>query len=182
MNTGAEATARSRRRLLGAAMGMTAWALSPAARASTPEAPAFDLPRWDVAANALHPTDRVALAALRGRWVYLDFWASWCGPCRQSFPWMNGLSERLAAQRLQVVAIGLDTKSDAMARFVAQHRPRFSLLWDAQQSTPAPYQVQAMPSSYLVDPQGRIVWSHRGFSPSEAPAMEAAVRSRMGVA
>jgi cytochrome c biogenesis protein CcmG/thiol:disulfide interchange protein DsbE len=145
-------------------------------------APDFELPLWEVASNAPHPSRRMALAELRGRWVYLDFWASWCGPCRLSFPWMNELAQRLAAHRLSVVAIGLDTRAEPMARFIAQLAPRFTVLWDARQTTPAAYQVQAMPSSFLVDPQGRIASSHRGFTPADAPRLEHELRSRMGVA
>jgi len=114
--------------------------------------------------------------------VLVDFWASWCGPCRQSFPWMNELAQRLAAHRLSVVAIGLDTRAEPMAGFIAQLAPRFTVLWDARQTTPAAYQVQAMPSSFLVDPQGRIASSHRGFTPGEAPRLKHELRSRMGVA
>ncbi|MFM8609764.1 MAG: redoxin domain-containing protein [Burkholderiaceae bacterium] len=171
-------TRRAAMALLGTAAGcLVSW---PAA-ASTSDAPPFDLPRWDISSNTPHRSERLALTALRGRWTYLDFWASWCGPCRQSFPWMNDLADRLATQRLQVVAIGLDTKAEPMARFIAQHRPRFTVLWDARQSTPPLYQVQAMPSSYLIDPQGRQVWAHRGFSPSDAPAIEAGIRARIGL-
>jgi len=145
-------------------------------------APEFDLPLWDHAANGPHASRRVALADLRGRWLYLDFWASWCGPCRLSFPWMNELAQRLAPVGLSVVAIGLDTRADAMARFLAPLAPRFTVLWDARQITPARYQVQAMPSSFVIDPQGRIVAMHRGFTLAEAPTIERDLRQRMGAA
>jgi len=187
---------RSRRRMLaGLGLGLlTAGACSPAVAGSAPPAgpgapaapppalaPDFDLPSWDPPNNAPHPTRRVTLTELRGRWVYLDFWASWCGPCRQSFPWMNELVQRLAAHPLSVVAIGLDTRAEPMARFLAQFAPRFTVLWDARQVTPAAYRVQAMPSSVLVDPQGRIVSTHRGFTPADAPRLERALRGSMGL-
>jgi thiol-disulfide isomerase/thioredoxin len=145
-------------------------------------APDFDLPQWDLASNAPHPSLRLALETLRGRWVYLDFWASWCGPCRLSFPWMNRLVQRLPADRLRVVAIGLDTRAEPMARFIAQLAPRFTVLWDARHATPPLYRVQAMPSSFLIDPAGRIVASHRGFNPTDASAIERDLRQRLGIA
>lgn len=189
------ATAATAIALLALATRARAQAQAPAAgdRPSQPAPPAipgavagsaqdFDLPLWDPASNAPHPSLRLTLDELRGRWVYLDFWASWCGPCRLSFPWMNGLVQRLPAERLRVVAIGLDTRAEPMARFIAQLAPRFTVLWDARQTTPASYRVQAMPSSFLIDPAGRIVASHRGFTPSEAPAIERDLRQRLGIA
>jgi thiol-disulfide isomerase/thioredoxin len=145
-------------------------------------APDFALPLWDLASNAPHPSRRLALPELRGRWVYLDFWASWCGPCRLSFPWMNDLEQRMGGHGLSVVAIGLDTRAEPMARFLAQFAPRFNVLWDARHATPGPYQVRAMPSSFVVDPQGRIVTSHRGFTPTGAEAIERDLRQRLGLA
>jgi peroxiredoxin len=94
---------------------------------------------------------------------------------------MNEFGDRMASQAFSIVAVGVDTRAEPMARFIAQHRPRFAVLWDARQTTPAPYQVQAMPSSYLIDPQGRVVWAHRGFSPADAPGIERAVRQKMGL-
>jgi len=64
-------------------------------------APDFDLPGATVAPR---------LAALKGKVVYVDFWASWCGPCRQSFPWMNDMQQKYGAQGLQIVAVNVDTK------------------------------------------------------------------------
>lgn len=142
-----------------------------------PAAPAFELPVWDGRAQ---PARSIALAQRRGRWTYLDFWASWCGPCRLSFPWMNSLAAELSSRALDVVAIGLDTKADAAARFLAQNPARFTVLWDPRHATPAAYSVQAMPSSYLIDPQLRLVWSHKGFSAEAAPAMRQAVLARLG--
>ena len=174
--------ALSRRAVLRyAGSGLAASAPPWCASAQAP-APGFDLPVWDLTSQAPHTQQRLSLDILRGRWVYLDFWASWCGPCRQSFPWMNEFSQSMAPHHLAVVAIGLDTRAEPMARFLAQHKPRFVVLWDAQQTTPAPYQVQAMPSSYLIAPQGRIAWTHRGFAPSDAAGIEASVRQKMGLA
>ena len=94
---------------------------------------------------------------------------------------MNGLIERLGPKGLTVLAIGLDTRAEPMARFIAKHAPRFTVLWDPRHATPAPYEVEAMPSSCLVDPHGALVWRHRGFSASDAPAMEAGISQRMGL-
>ena len=198
---GAVVAATARRRALAATLGMLlpAWPLGPVASgqadAASPDlapvlvpdlapglAPEFDLPLWDPLRNAAHPAARFSLAAQRGRWIYLDFWASWCGPCRQSFPWMNGLGARLGARPLDIVAIGLDTRAEPMARFIVQTQPRFTVLWDASQRTALQYALKAMPSSFLIDPRGYLVWAHRGFEIGEAAAIERALKQRMDAA
>lgn len=174
------APCRRRRAVLGATLvAASGLPLAVARAAQERDAPDFDLPLWDGSAQ---PTRRLQLSALRGRWTYLDFWASWCGPCRLSFPWMNALAEQLAGKPFGVVAIGLDTRLESAARFLAQHPARFDVLWDRMQATPSPYAVQAMPSSFLLDPRLRIVWSHKGFSTEGAAAMRQAVLARMGLA
>ena len=70
--------------------------------------------------------------------------------------------------RYEVFALTAHSRVDELAAQCRQWRPRFAVLWDARQTTPPLYQVQAMPSSYLIDPQGRIAWTHRGFAPSDA--------------
>lgn len=173
-----------RRTLIGAAMvGVLLPAVSPLlAQPQGVEprlAPDFELPVWDLSRNAIHPSARFALSGQRGRWTYLDFWASWCGPCRQSFPWMNRLSTRLGSGNLDVVAVGLDTQPEPMARFISLTQPRFAVLWDATQFTAPLYALKTIPSSCLIDPKGLLVWRHRGFEASEAVAIERAIQQRM---
>jgi cytochrome c biogenesis protein CcmG, thiol:disulfide interchange protein DsbE len=68
------------------------------------------------------PTDNTTLklAQYKGKVVYLDFWASWCGPCRQSFPWMNDIQQRFGGQGLHVIAVNLDTHPEDAKKFLAQ--------------------------------------------------------------
>jgi thiol-disulfide isomerase/thioredoxin len=114
-----------------------------------------------------------------GQWVYLDFWASWCAPCRLSFPWMNLLQREWASKDLQIVAINLDSQRDKALQFLQRHPAQFTVLWDAAGHSAKAYDVQAMPMSYLIDPQGHIVSLHRGFSEASARAIELDLRKRL---
>lgn len=114
----------------------------------------------------------VKLSALRGKVVYLDFWASWCGPCRQSFPWMNDLQAKYGSRGLQIVGVNLDAKDSDARKFLAENNARFLLAFDNKGATPKLYGVKGMPTSYLIDRDGRIVSEHTGFNFSKTAGLE----------
>ena len=72
----------------------------------------------------------LALADGQARLTYVDFWASWCGPCRQSFPWMNQMQDKYGAKGLRVLAVNLDARREDAQRFLAEHPARFALGFD----------------------------------------------------
>ncbi|SFM64170.1 TlpA family protein disulfide reductase [Marinobacter zhejiangensis] len=106
---------------------------------------------------------QVNLSDLRGKVVLLDFWASWCGPCRQSFPWMNDMQSKYQAQGLEVVAINLDQDAEAAADFLREIPADFTVAYDPDGVSPQAYGVMGMPSAYLIDREGRIHSQHIGF-------------------
>ncbi len=116
----------------------------------------------------------MTLAALRGQWVYVDFWASWCGPCKQSFPWMNEMHEKYGARGLRILAINVDARAADGERFLAATPAKFAVAFDARGETPKRYGVKAMPTSYLIDPNGRIALIHAGFRDSDRAGLDAA--------
>ena len=118
----------------------------------------------------------VALDSLRGKVVLIDFWASWCAPCARSFPWMNALHDSLASKGLEIVAVDLDKDPADADAFLAQHPPRFTIAFDPGGKTAEAYHVTAMPSSFVVDPHGSIVYAHRGFDPKKTGEIEAIIR------
>jgi len=130
-------------------------------------APSFDL-----------PTDRtnVSLAKLKGKVVYLDFWASWCGPCRKSFPWMEELQSRYRDDGLVVVAINLDKNKDKAEEFLRRFASDFVVAFDPDGKIAEKYKVMGMPSTYLIDRKGQITFSHIGFRPSDTDNLETRVR------
>lgn len=137
-------------------------------------------PAWAVEAGEPAPTlrlatakgDAVALDKLRGQIVYVDFWASWCGPCRRSFPWMNEMQAKYGAKAFTVVGVNVDKKRPDADRFLAQNPAAFTIVYDESGATPAAWGVKGMPSSYLVDGAGKVVFVERGFTDEHKAAME----------
>lgn len=118
-----------------------------------------------------------ALADLKGKVVLVDFWASWCGPCRQSFPWMNALQNKYRGQGLEVVAINLDQEAELAKEFLAEVPADFTVLLDTDAQLPGEYGVMGMPSSYLIDRHGRIRAQHIGFHSDRVADYEDAIKT-----
>jgi len=122
----------------------------------------------------------VELAAYRGQVVYVDFWASWCAPCRESFPFMNELHDEYAEGGLKVIAINLDSNHELARQFIGdpntfQGIPRFDIAYDPEGNVAQAYEVKGMPSSYLIDRDGNIVYEHLGFRVKDQPKIEARI-------
>jgi thiol-disulfide isomerase/thioredoxin len=139
-------------------------AASPVAR-PTP-APAFTLPTR---------TGTVALDSLRGKVVLVDFWASWCEPCRASFPWMSRLHERYAARGLVIVAIDLDKTRPPAEQFLLDHPAAFTIAYDPAGRSAEAFKVKAMPTSFIVGADGKILLAHAGFDPTKTAAIESLI-------
>ncbi len=139
-------------------------ALSLNALAQEP-APSFTLP-------TLPNNGEISLAALKGRVVYLDFWATWCPPCRKSFPWMDEMQTQYGDDGLTIVAISIDRNRELTERFIQQMEPGFTIAHDPQGAVSKKYKVSAMPTSYLIDRKGNIVSTHIGFRESDKAGLE----------
>jgi thiol-disulfide isomerase/thioredoxin len=141
-----------------------------AAAAGEP-APAFTLPDAGGAP--------VALDKLKGRVVYVDFWASWCGPCKRSFPWMGEMQKKYGDGGLTVVAINVDKKREDAAKFLAATPGAFTIVYDPAGAVASSYDVKGMPTSYLVDRAGRIVAVDSGFRDDAKAAWETRIKSAL---
>jgi peroxiredoxin len=127
------------------------------------EAPAFALPATD--------GKSVALAELRGHVVLLNFWATWCAPCREEMPSMERLYQAFKDRRLAVLAVNLQESPKQVARFMRDFRLTFPALLDADLAVAGRYQVRGLPATFLIDRQGRIVGQALGARDwSSAPA------------
>lgn len=147
--------------LSGALLAVPAQALDAGAAA-----PALSLPGLKADIN---------LAALKGKVVYVDFWASWCGPCKDSFPFMNELQAKYKAQGLEVVGVNLDAKRSDADTFLAEVPATFTVAFDAKGDTARRFEVKGMPSSYLIDREGRLIAVHKGFKPADRQDLEARI-------
>lgn len=108
--------------------------------------------------------------------VLLDFWASWCGPCRQSFPWMNEMQARYGKSGLTVVAINLDSEHDAAEDFLNEIPANFTVLFDESGESATQLGVEGMPMSYLFDRHGKLLHRMVGFSPAREAEHEAKIK------
>jgi len=121
----------------------------------------------------------VSLKDYRGKIVYLDFWASWCGPCRKSFPWMSQMQQRYGARGFVVIAMNLDKDKSLADKFLQQYKTNFVIGFDPQGVTPKAYQVEGMPSAVLIDGRGVIVSRHIGFNGTRQGDYEAAITAAL---
>ncbi len=125
------------------------------------------------AAKAI-PTPEELAAANPGRIVYLDIWASWCVPCRDSFPFMN----RLVAERagtVKVIAVNIDEDRAQADAFLERHPADFEILHDPDGHFVASLKPTGMPMSYLIGPDGTILGKHSGFKQDNAEEMLAEI-------
>lgn len=124
------------------------------------------------------PPPHEALKPYLGKVTYVDFWASWCGPCAESFPWLNSLKARYG-ERLQVVGVDVDQEPDAGQAFLRKHPAGFPILPDVQGELASHYAIQGMPSAVILDAQGQVVHQHSGFKSSKTGEYEAAIEQAL---
>jgi len=115
------------------------------------------------------------LAPIEGRVVWVDFWASWCVPCRRSFPWLNSMHRKYGPDGLQIIAVNLDKDRALADKFLAEVPAEFALLFDPAGELAKRFGVQAMPSSYLIDTEGNVLATHAGFRTADAANYEQAI-------
>ena len=129
-------------------------------------------PLPDVALARLdEPAQSLSLASLRGNVVYVDFWASWCVPCRLSMPALDALYKQNRARGFAVVGVNKDVSAADARRFLAKVPVTFTLVSDGQDAAARAFDVKAMPSGYLVDRKGVVRKVHRGFTAETADTL-----------
>lgn len=112
------------------------------------------------------------LDAYKGKVVYIDFWASWCGPCKQSFPWMKAMHDKYGKEGLVILAVNVDQEKKKADDFLKEFTPAFPVLFDSTGTLATQFKVQTMPSSYMLDRSGKPRFRHLGFHDAKRDVYE----------
>lgn len=141
-------------------------------------APAFaSEPAADFTLPTFPDDSTISLANFKGRVVYLDFWATWCPPCRKSFPWMEEMHQRYKDAGLSIIAVSVDKKRDLIEQFIQKMKPTFTIAHDPTGEVAKSYKLRGMPSSYLIDRNGQLVKVHMGFRSKDEAKMEEIIKT-----
>ena len=124
-----------------------------------------------------HASAPLELDSFRGQVIYLDFWASWCVPCRQSFPWMQAMKNAYGRQGLTVIAVNLDPDRAEAERFLQRFHPDFAVQFDPQGAFAERFKVAGMPTSVIIDRHGVARITHIGFRPADRETYENELRA-----
>lgn len=135
-------------------------------------APDFELPG---------KASTIKLSDFKGKTVYLDFWASWCGPCKQSFPWMNEMQSRYGSKGLRVVAVNVDQKPDDAKAFLSTNPAGFEVAFDQVGKVPRAYAIKGMPTSMLIGPDGKVIMVHGGFKEEKREELERHIKTALNL-
>ena len=113
------------------------------------------------------------LQEFHGKVIVLDFWASWCVPCRRSFPWMNSMQEKYADDGLVIIGVNLDAVDADAQAFLRETPADFQIINDPEGALAREHDVVAMPTSYIFDRDGKLVTRHLGFKVKRQDEYEA---------
>lgn len=133
------------------------------------------VPKSEVNTSALDFTGKTAdgkvvkLSDFKGKVVLLDFWASWCKPCKEEFPFLVKLHNKLKNKNFTVLAVNVDVELGRMQNFLSKQKaqPEFPIIFDQGGALPRLYDVEGMPTTVLIDQKGIIRYRHTGFTKVE---------------
>jgi peroxiredoxin len=159
--------ARTGRWVAGAAFALAAGAAVPAVAPAT-VAPDFTLRTMD--------GPNLRLQEQRGRVVLVNFWATWCGPCRQEMPHLNRLYDKYRASGFTLLGVNIDDDARAAADVAAKLGLRFPVLLDTDKKVSRLYDMSAMPATIVIDRDGKVRFIHRGYRDGVEKTYEQQIR------
>ncbi|MCU7811983.1 MAG: TlpA family protein disulfide reductase [Candidatus Thiodiazotropha sp. (ex Notomyrtea botanica)] len=109
--------------------------------------------------------ENIKLSELRGQVVMINFWASWCGPCRQEMPILDQLYQRYEPMGFTLLGVNVEEDSAAAEKVLREIPVSFPVLYDSKNQVSENYQVRAMPSTFLIDRDGKVRYLHKGYKP-----------------
>ena len=134
----------------------------------------------DFAAPNLAGGGTIELSKYRGKVVYLDFWASWCGPCLKAVPAIEAMRTEFPANDFQIIAVNLDQKKKKAMRFLEKNPVGYPSASDPKGRLPGQFGLETMPTSYLIDGDGVIRYVHRGFKRGDDERLREEIRRLLG--
>ncbi len=147
----------------------------------SPQAMAMEIGAAAPNLSALASDGRMlSLNQFRGQVVYVDFWASWCAPCREAIPVLDTMYQRYQGRGFTVLGVNVDTERKSAQRMIDQLLPKFPLLFDPQGKWPEAFGLRDMPTSYLIDAKGVVRYIHKGYRARDAQQIEAAIKAALG--
>lgn len=149
--------------------GVLAWSGPALATDGAPVAPDFTL--------ANRAGGELSLSGLRGQVVMINFWASWCAPCRQEFPALDEMYRKYRPLGFTLVGINVESDKADAERFLGQRPVGFPILFDPDNRASGRYGVSAMPTTVLVDRRGRLRWQHEAYRPGDEAAYIERIRA-----
>jgi len=126
--------------------------------------------------------DSLDLQRYPGKIVIVDFWASWCAPCRQSFPWLNEMQLKYADQGLIVVGVNVDRVRADADRFLREVPAKFGIVYDPEGAIATRYDLPGMPTSLVFGRNGELIGTHVGFRSAVRDEREAELRKLLATA
>ena len=120
--------------------------------------------------------DNIKLSELRGQVVMINFWASWCGPCRQEMPILDQLYQRYEPMGFTLLGVNVEEDSAAANKVLKEIPVTFPVLYDSKNQVSESYQVRAMPSTFLIDRDGKVRYLHKGYKPGYEEEYQKQVR------
>lgn len=121
--------------------------------------------------------ESVALADLKGQVVMVNFWATWCAPCRQEMPHLEALYQRYSPLGFTLLGVNVEEDSSGAEAWLAETPVSFPILFDTQNNVTALYDVIAMPSTVLIDRQGNLRYLHHGYKPGYENEYQTQIRA-----
>jgi len=139
--------------------------------------PLIGNPAPTFALDSANGKGKVSMSAFSGKVVIVDFWATWCEPCKKSFPKLQAISARYSASGVVVVGFSEDDDKGGISEFANSFGADFPLVWDADKGVAGKWQPGSMPSTFIVDRKGLVRFIHRGYHDGEEAELDREIRS-----
>jgi peroxiredoxin len=137
-------------------------------------------PAPDFSASSVNGKGSVRVGASKGKVLIVDFWATWCEPCKKSFPKLQELYTKYKVSGMDLIAVSEDDENQGITDFGSTYGAKFPLVWDDGKNIASKWKPPSMPSTFIVDKKGVVRFVHFGYHDGEEAQIEKEVKSLMG--